>query len=303
MHTIKFKNLLSNYDFESILSHMKAKERIKPYLYITPAVVLALTFTGIPFLRAFIDSFLKINPSGSISGFAGLSNYKQLFSDSGFLNAVKRTLLFASLFVPLNTLLTVLAAALTRRKNRYSFIPEYIFFMPMAFSLSAATLLFKQMFRGQVSIVNRTLNLDIGWLSEAMPAMLVLVFLGIFLDFGIDYIILLSAFRSVDKSIIEAAKLDGATGSRLFFSIELPMAKNMVIVTIFLALKDALLIVAPVTILTEGGPFRSTETVMFYYYIEAFKSGNMAIGNTITVITVGISILIMALAMKKRRSA
>ena len=125
-------------------------------------------------------------------------------------------------------------------------------------------------------------------------------FLGVFLDFGIDYIILLSSFRSIDKSVIEAAMLDGASDERIFFSIELKMVKNIVLAIVFLALKDALLIVAPVTILTEGGPFRSTETIMFYYYIEAFKSNNVAIGNTITVILVLLSVAMMSIATSKR---
>lgn len=291
---------MNNRLFRTILSNVKSTNRAKPYLYIAPAFLLAMVFTGIPFLKAFVQSFFKVGMDGTLSTFVGAGNYKSLFLDKSFHNAVKRTLLFAVLFVPINSLLTILAAALTRRRNRLSFIPEYIFFMPMAFSLSASTLLFKEIFRGEVSIANRILHTNIDWLSEKMPAMLVLVFLGVFLDFGIDYIILLSAFRSVDKSVIEASRLDGATGSRLFFEIELPMANNMVIATIFLAIKDALLIVAPITILTEGGPFRSTETVMFYYYIEAFKSGNYGVGNTITVIAVAISVALMSIAFKLR---
>lgn len=277
---------------------MNVKNSIKPYLFIAPAVILAITFTGIPFIKAFISSFFSISANGDVNSFVFFDNYINLFKDKFFLNAIRTTLIFTLSFVPLNTLLTVLAAALTRRKNRFSFISEYIFFMPMAFSLSAASLLFRQMFRGRVSIINRILSIDIEWLSETIPAMLVLIMLGIFLDFGIDYIILLAAFKGEDKSVIEAARLDGATGSRLFFSIELPMAFDMVAVTVFLALKDALLIVAPITILTEGGPFRSTETVMFYYYIEAFKSANA--GNTIAVISVLLSILIMTIGMRIR---
>lgn len=279
---------------------MNVKNRIKPYLFVAPAVILAFTFTGIPFIKALISSFFSISGSGAVQGFVAFDNYIKLFKDSNFIAAIKRTLLFTIMFVPLNTILTLLAASLTRRKNRFSFVAEYIFFIPMAFSLSAATLLFKEMFRGRVSIVNRLLGLDIEWLSEAMPAMTVLVLLGVFLDFGIDYIILLATFKGEDKSVLEAARLDGATGSRLFFSIELPMAMDMVAVTVFLALKDALLIVAPITILTEGGPFRSTETVMFFYYIEAFKSANANVGNAIAVISVLLSIVIMSIAMAIR---
>ena len=72
--------------------------------------------------------------------------------------------------------------------------------------------------------------------------------------------------------------------------------------TIFIALKDAVLISAPVMVLTGGGPFRSTETVMYYYYLEAFRSGNRAVGTTIATLMVLSSAGIMSLVMRRRRN-
>ncbi len=279
---------------------MRDRKTLKAYLFIAPALLIALVFYIYPFLKSFIFSFLTINQRGHITGFAFLENYKALFRDKAFINSVRNTLRFTILFVPLNTLLTVGAAALTRKTHRFSAIAETIFFMPMAISLSGASLIFSLMFRGRVSIVNRIFHLSIEWLGEKAPAMLVLVLLGVFLDFGIDYILLLTALKSNDKSVLEAAELDGAENERLFFCIELPMIKNIVIATVFLAIKDALLIVAPIMIVTEGGPFRSTETMMFYYYIEAFKSGNRAIANTLSVLLVAFAALLMTISTRKR---
>ena len=279
---------------------MRDRKTLKAYLFIAPALLIALVFYIYPFLKSFIFSFLTINQRGHITGFAFLENYKTLFRDKAFINSVRNTLRFTILFVPLNTLLTVGAATLTRKTHRFSSIAETIFFTPMAISLSGASLIFSLMFRGRVSIVNRIFHLSIEWLGERAPAMLVLVLLGVFLDFGIDFILLLTALKSNDKSVLEAAELDGAENERLFFCIELPMIKNIVIATVFLAIKDALLIVAPIMIVTEGGPFRSTETMMFYYYIEAFKSGNRAIANTLSVLLVAFAALLMTISTRKR---
>lgn len=131
--------------------------------------------------------------------------------------------------------------------------------------------------------------------------MAAMVILGIFLDFGLDYIILLCAFRSSDKSIIEAARLDGAGSTRLFLSIEIPLIRETTMVTIFLALKDALLISAPIIILTEGGPFRSTETLMFYYYTEAFRSGNRAVQNSLSALVLLIAAVSMSIYLGRRK--
>ncbi len=258
------------------------KETGKAYLFLLPAVLLSLVFYIYPSLSAVVESFLRVSNQDKITGFAFFDNYKILFSDPSFLNSVKNTLVFTILFVPLNTFLTLTAASLTRRKSRHSSIPEFIFFMPLALSLSAYSITFKELFRGKSSVINNLLNTSFGGITTERGAMMTLVFLGVALDFGLDYILLLCSFRSIDKSIIEAARMDGAGGERLFFSIELPQVKHTVLVTIFLAVKDALLISAPVIILTEGGPYRSTETVMFYYYTEAFRSGNRAVQNTLS---------------------
>lgn len=279
---------------------MRRKESAKAYLFLSPAIILALVFLFYPMATAFVSSFLKIGQNGKVLGFAGLGNYKKLFLDKGFQNAILTTLKFAILFVPINTALTLLAASLTRKRKKLTSLFEYVFATPIVVSLAAYSLIFKEIFRGRVSIINRIFSLEVEWLSEKFPALVVLVLLGVFLDFGLDYLLLLSAFRSTDKNIIDAAKVDGASDSAIYFRIELPLVKRMLITTILLAIKDALMISAPVIILTEGGPFRSTETVMFYYYIEAFKSGNRAIQNSLSVIISVLFIAVMAIYYRRR---
>ena len=142
--------------------------------------------------------------------------------------------------------------------------------------------------------------MDVDWLSERFPALMTLAILGVFLDFGLDYLLLTASFRSIDKDILDAARLDGASDRQIYSKIELPLIKRMLITTILIALKDALMISSPIIILTEGGPFRSTETVMFYYYIEAFKSGNRAIQNSLSVLMTMLFIAFMAIYAKRR---
>ncbi|MFC2822345.1 MAG: carbohydrate ABC transporter permease [Spirochaetales bacterium] len=282
---------------------MKNQNDKKAYLFLAPAMLLAALFYWFPALKSFAESFLTVNQGGRILGFSGLSNYKTLFSDKAFLNSVLVTLKFVVLFVPVNTALTLLAASMTRRKSRFSAVPEYIFFAPVAISLSTYSLIIKELFRGRASVINKILGTDSGWINEPAGAMAVLVVLGVFLDFGIDYILLMSAFRSEDRSVIEAARMDGAGGWRLFLQIEVPMIKETVLVTIFLALKDALLISAPIIILTEGGPYRTTESIMFYYYVEAFKSGNRAVQNALSALVLAVAALAMTayILLKRKR--
>ena len=276
-------------------------KKAEPYLLLLPAVALALMFSILPFMRTVFLSFMKVTQGGDVIGFGGLSSYKSLFADKAFIRSIGHTLLFVLLFIPLNTALTLLAAVLTRRKGRRTGIAEFIFFSPMAISLSAYGMIFSEMFRGRISIANRILGMDILWLESPISAMAVLVFLCVFLDFGLDYILLLSAFRSIDRSLMEAAEIDGCGSVRTLLWIELPAIRNMLLVTVFLALKDALLISAPIMILTEGGPYRSTETVMYYYYLEAFRSSNLQKGRTISTLMALVSMSLVALTARRKR--
>ena len=283
------------------LPNVMRTKNFKAYLFLLPAMIVALLFSFLPLAKCLMLSFFTVSQSGRIVAFNGLRNYISLFQNSDFINSVLNTLKFIIIFLPVNTFLTLLAAAVTRKAGRTTAVTEFIFLTPLAMSLSALALIMKEIFRGRVSVINRLTGLSLSWLEESGSAMAVLVILSLFLDFALDYILLLAAFRSTDKSIIEAAEIDGAHGMSLFFRIELPSIRNVLAVTIFTALKDAILISAPVMVLTEGGPFRSTETVMYYYYLEAFRSGNRATETTIAVIMVLFSVIIMSLISRRRR--
>ena len=85
---------------------MKAKEW-KAYLYLAPAVILAVIFSFLPLAKSFIGSFLRISQSGRVLGWAGLSNYASLLGDPAFLSSVRNTVVFTAIFLPLNTAVTL----------------------------------------------------------------------------------------------------------------------------------------------------------------------------------------------------
>ena len=271
-----------------------------------PTVILVAVFSYYPFIKAFISSFFIENQLGEITEFVGLENYKALFSNDFFIQSVKTTFLLAVIFVPVNTILTLAAASFVRRKTRYNELIGTLYIIPLAFSMSLLALIFKQIFNPVNSIINRVFNLDIVWLNDRTSAITAIVVLCVFLDFALDYILLLSAFRKIERNIIEASLIDGANEAQRYFRIELPLIVPTLIMTIFIALKDVLLISAPIMLMTEGGPFRSTESVMFYYYIEAFRGHNKAAESTISSITVIFSSLLLivySLIQKRRRHA
>lgn len=243
---------------------------------VAPALLLAIVFVYAPFARSVGQSFAVVGADGRATGFAGLSNYARVLSEDIFWECLGNTFQFMALFCPLNMVLIFSAALLTEEKRGKARPLETVFMLPMAVGMSSAALAFKQMFRPGVGIVNRLIGVDIQWTNDAGAAMMSVVFLGIFLDFGLDYILLLGALRNMPRAPVEAAKLDGAGYWRLFWSIKLPLVSPTLLFVLFISVKDALLICAPVMVMTEGGPFRSTQTIVLQYYNEAFRNADYA---------------------------
>jgi ABC-type sugar transport systems, permease components len=260
------------------------KDEAKSIAFLLPAIMLALVFVYFPLLKTLIASFFSVSFSGKLKAFTGLANYKALFSRTEFLTSVFVTVRFTLLFVPFNTALVLLAAVLSERERKNSPFFETAFFLPMALSLSSACLVFKFFFNPSIGLINSALGLNIEWLESITAATASLLILCVYLDFGIDYILLITAFKSLDESVTDAAVLDGAGETALLFRIKLPLIKPTLNYVVFMGMRDALLMAVPPMILTEGGPFRATETIVYHYYNLVFRSNSYGQGAAISAI-------------------
>lgn len=275
--------------------------KARPYLYILPAMILALVFVYAPFIGSVLSSFFNVRFDGSFSSYAGLDNYRRALSSDIFWQSLGNTFRFMVIFVPLNIIVIMAAVLLTWRRTKGDGAFQTIFMLPMAIGMSSIALIFKYMFRPSVGIVNRILGIDIQWTNDATAAMFSVVFLGVFLDFGLDYLLLLTAMRNLDRGPQEAAMIDGAGEWRITTNIRLPMLSPTLFFVLFISIKDALLICAPVMVMTEGGPFRSTQTIVYQYYIEAFKNFNYGSAAAISTIVFILAFAITMAAMKVDR--
>ncbi len=283
------------------------KAKLKPYLLLLPAILLAGLFVYYPLVKTFISSFFAISFSGKLKSFVGLANYKALFSRTELLHSVLVTLRFALFFVPFNTIIILLTALLCEKERKSSPFFETVFFLPMALSLSSTCLVFKFMFNPSLGIINSIFHLKINWIDSPLAANFSLLTLCIFLDFGINFILFLTALRSIEKDVVSAAVLDGANTFTLIWKIKLPLIKPTLSFIIFMGIKDSLMMSVPPMILTEGGPFKETQTLIYYYYNLVFRSNSYAQGAAISSLIFIVCILAIviynAIKSKRRRFA
>ncbi len=275
----------------------------KPYLLVFPALLLAVVFAYRPFVITILNSFHTVNLAGVRMQFVGLENYQRLFGSESFQASLSNTLRFTLFFVPTNIAICLSAALLSNREGKLATLNQICFFLPMAVGLSSAMMIIKMMFNPSIGIINHLIGSDIQWFNDPKAAMALLVIAGVYLDIGFNFLLLSAALRNVPKELVEVATLEGAGTMGLFRYLQLPLIAPTLIFVLMTNIKDAMLISSPVLILTEGGPFRSTQTLVYQMYLEGFKSGNYAMGSAIATVVflLTFTILLSLLHLERRR--
>ncbi|MDD3367016.1 MAG: sugar ABC transporter permease [Sphaerochaetaceae bacterium] len=277
------------------------KKRFSPYLYFFPALMLAYLFSYRPFAKTFLNSFSLVNFAGKIIGFVGLDNFKALLFDPNFQTSLINTFKFAFVFIPLDLLFCLICALLVYKKRRFTALNETLFMLPMAVAMSSAALVFKAIFNPTIGVVNYLFRLNIQWFDDPAWALFTIIFLGVWMAIGLDFLLLLGALRSIRRDILDAAEIEGAGAIAKFFHVQLPLISPTILFIVSTRLRDSMLLSGPVLVMTNGGPYRSTQTLVYQMYIEGFTAGNYSKGSAISVVVFLLTFLLILLAFRFER--
>ena len=270
----------------------------KPYLFLLPMLVFAVGFVYYPFLKTFLYSFSTVNVMGQIMEFAGLSNYAYLFSRREFGMALGNTLRLTALNVPTTLILTLCLARLLKNRLPLGPVYETMIAGTMAVSMGAASLIFKVLLNPTVGLLNAVLGLDIRWLQDRDTALYGILMLTVWMGIGFNFMLFLSAFRGIPKGVLDSARLDGANSAVIFFRMELPLIAPTVLYMVCNNTILALMTSGPILILTQGGPSRSTTTLIYLMYTAGYGSNNYSMAACVSVVTFGLTLLFAALSLR-----
>ena len=272
----------------------RRENKLTPYLFLLPTILLMGTFIYYPFVKTIGTSFFLTNATGKAVEFIGLENYQKIFSDSLFIQSIKNTFIYALIQVPVTIVLAFLMAMAANKKRKASWFYELTFAFPMAVSMSVAALIFKLMLNPQIGIINHIFGLDVQWFNGEKTALLSVIILGVWLGLGMDFLYLLSAVRSVPDDLIEAARIDGANALQRMFFITLPCIMPVLMFCLMNLTIDSVRIFTEPYILTSGGPGASSMSVIQYLYTSAFETFKMgyasAMGYILTLFLVFVSV-------------
>jgi alpha-glucoside transport system permease protein len=257
--------------------------------FTAPAILLLLVGLLYPAGRTAVQSFLD----ASSAGFVGLDNYVRIFTQPDLVVVLRNTLLWVVITPILATAIGLVYAVLVDR-TRFEAFAKALIFLPMAISFVGAAIIWKFVYAyrpnqqniQQIGILNQFLV----WLGfEPVNFILVepwnnllLIVVMIWIQAGFAMTLLSAAIKAIPSDIIEAARLDGVGGLRLFFYITLPSIRPAVVVVVT-AISIAVLKVFDIVRTMTGGQF-GTSVVANEFYLQSFRLSDLGMGSALAMI-------------------
>lgn len=282
---------------------MRAAKKVRPYLWITPALLLLTIFNIYPFLTTIVSSAFIIDRFGKLKQFVGLDNYLYLLSNKAFLQSIRNSLVFTAISVPLSKVISLLLAALACNRRKLSWFYESAFSISMAVSASVIAIVFKVMYNPSAGCINAILQLNINWLNDRRFALLAIIIIAVWRSIGYDFLFLLAAIRGIPEEVIESANLDGITVLGKIWKIYLPLVAPIMFFLICTDIVSSIMMMVYVDVLTEGGPMNSTATLLEFMYTQGFGTGNFTIAYPVAVVAFVITAIatVISFLVEKRK--
>jgi multiple sugar transport system permease protein len=281
----------------------RALRKIGPYLYIVPAVLFVGAFLLAPMLYTLVLSFTEYDLM-TPPKFIGLANYRSLLTEPNFLTSLTNTFIWmlGTLLLPVGLGLFI---AVVVDRVAFAGVFKSVFYIPLTISAVATGLIWTWMYGPDLGVLN-TLLRGIGlsewarsWLTEVPVNTLAMIAAWTWKMTGQNMIIFLVGLQAIPKEPVEAVKLEGATGWQTFRYVVFPLLRPMTIVVITMSLINSLNQFDLIYVMTQGGPYRSSETLAVTMYRESFTMFHMGYGAAVAIV---LSLIVILLSGSYLRS-
>ncbi len=281
------------------------QENIAAYLFLLPFLAFFVGFVLYPMFMCVYTSFFDAT-MGREDIFIGLKNYQDLFQDSVFWIALRNTMVIVLVSVPITCAFSLwVASAISKMPVAATSAFRCIFYLPVVTGSVAVTMVWKWMFNNYYGIFNYVgkdvlgiLDKNINWLGDEKYALWCIILILLTTSVGQPIVLYVSALDNVDKSLVEAAEVDGATPKQAFWKIKWPQMMPTTLYILVITTINSFQCFALIQLLTSGGPNNSTMTIMYYIYYSAFKLYKYGYGNAMGVILAIIIAILSAIQFK-----
>jgi multiple sugar transport system permease protein len=249
-------------------------------LFVAPWTLTLGVFWLYPLGYALYLSFTKYYTLRNEAVFIGLDNYAHILGDSFFWQALGNTALFTAGSVSGATIIALGLALAAHSLPRFGAFFRAALFAPSVTSLVVLALIFSNLYAadGYLSFLCASLSLPFperGWLQEPLSALPSLVAMDIAMTSGYYMTLLLAGLQTIPRDLYEAAEISGATKTRQFFSITLPLLRPILLFVVAINSIRSLQIFVEIYVMTRGGPLGATTTLMYSVFVNAFEKSDM----------------------------
>ena len=250
------------------------------WFFLAPALLLIFVFFFLPVAASLVLSVTDFDLYGIAdpgnTRFVGLSNYSRLLQTPDFWAALRNTFYFAFVGGPLTIAVALSAALLLSSKLvRFKGFFRTIYFTPFVTTLVAVAIVWRYLYHTRYGLFNYALSYigigPIDWLGDPHWAMPAIILMAVWKSFGYNMLIFIAGLQSIPEELYDAAEIDGAGAFRRFFSITLPMLMPTLVFVSVVTMIGYFQLFAEPYVMTQGGPLRSTTSVVLLMYEEGFR--------------------------------
>ena len=280
-------------------------------MFLAPALTLITVFFFVPVVASLLlsvtDFDLYAVADRANARFVGFDNYARLIQTPLFWTALKNTFYFALIGGPLTVLVSLGAALLVNaRLVRFRSFFRTIYFVPFVTTLVAVAIVWRYLYHPDYGLINYALGFigigPIDWLGDPTWAMPAIILLAVWKNFGYNMLIFIAGLQSIPGELYEAANLDGATGWQRFWHITLPMLGPTMLFVGVVTMIGFFQLFAEPYVMTQGGPLKSTTSLVLFMYEEGFRWWRMGFAASIAFVlfVIILAATLLQLRLQKR---
>jgi multiple sugar transport system permease protein/raffinose/stachyose/melibiose transport system permease protein len=261
----------------------------------------------VPLLNSFYYSFTDWNGFRQSYNWVGFDNFAKVFQDKLFINAIKNTAIWMAAAVILPVGGGLFLALLLHEGIWGAKFYKSLFYLPICLALAVIGQVWIWIYQPNWGLINtflRAIHLDhltMAWLAKPQTALASVIIAWAWQQIGLAMVIFLAGLTSIPSELSEAAEIDGASYLKSLRYIVIPLLSPATVVVIALSIINSLKSFDVVYMMTQGGPFHTTDTLAMFMYLESFKKYYMGYGSAIAVVLFLIAMIIIAFYFRQVR--
>lgn len=281
-------------------SNINKNDGLTALIFILPAVLGTLIFIVIPVIFSFSLSFVDWDLLSPMK-FVGLSNFKDVLTDSMFVQVLINTFVFAIASSVFAVIIPLVLACILNTKIRGSNFYKTAYFLPFITPMIVIAIVWQWVFDPNIGLLNQILHTHIKWLYDVRFAMPALIAVSVWKLIGYNMIIFLSGLSTINQEVLEAAKIDGANSLQVFKNVTVPLLSPTIFFVIVITSISSFQVFDLIYVMTQGGPDNRTMVLVYSIYKYAFEYFDVGKASAIAYILFAIIFVLVLCQWKLRK--